>query len=211
MNDLFKINTKIKPLVKVPDFTFIDYHNLQPSICYYIRKYDDHNDFDLMEAKIVKTNNKVKDRYTLGAGTSIKVLDSFMYYFLKHRNEKMDYNTFINNALNDANLTDKFYLEKYKDGSIPKSFKMSAKYHNILGNKFEILYVERSSKDKKLEQIYIMFVKELKEQVMNTEINYVIFKPVRLMTKMDYLKGKTKDQYSVYEYPEIYIPTSILK
>lgn len=211
MNDLFKINTKIKPLVKVPDFTFIDYHNLQPSICYYIRKYDDHNDFDLMEAKIVKTNNKVKDRYTLGAGTSIKVLDSFMYYFLKHRNEKMDYNTFINNALNDANLTDKFYLEKYKDGSIPKSFKMSAKYHNILGNKFEILYVERSSKDKKLEQIYIMFVKELKEQVMNTEISYIIFKPVRLMTKMDYLKGKTKDQYSVYEYPEIYIPTSILK
>ena len=211
MNDLFKINNKIKPLVKVPDFTFIDYHNLQPSICYYIRKYDDHNDFDLMEAKIVKTNNKVKDRYTLGAGTSIKVLDSFMYYFLKHRNEKMDYNTFINNALNDANLTDKFYLEKYKDGSIPKSFKMSAKYHNILGNKFEILYVERSSKDKKLEQIYIMFVKELKEQVMNTEINYIIFKPVRLMTKMDYLKGKTKDQYSVYEYPEICIPTSILK
>ena len=211
MNDLFKINNKIKPLVKVPDFTFIDYHNLQPSICYYVRKYDDHNDFDLMEAKIVKTNNKVKDRYTLGAGTSIKVLDSFMYYFLKHRNEKMDYNTFINNALNDANLTNKFYLEKYKDGSIPKSFKMSAKYHNILGNKFEILYVERSSKDKKLEQIYIMFVKELKEQVMDTEINYVIFKPVRLMTKMDYLKGKTKDQYSVYEYPEICIPTSILK
>lgn len=211
MNDLFKINNKIKPLVKVPDFTFIDYHNLQPSICYYIRKYDDHNDFDLMEAKIVKTNNKVKDRYTLGAGTSIKVLDSFMYYFLKHRNEKMDYNTFINNVLNDANLTDKFYLEKYRDGSIPKSFKMSAKYHNILGNKFEILYVERSSKDKKLEQIYIMFVKELKEQVMNTEISYIIFKPVRLMTKMDYLKGKTKDQYSVYEYPEICIPTSILK
>lgn len=211
MNDLFKINNKIKPLVKVPDFTFIDYHNLQPSICYYIRKYDDHNDFDLMEAKIVKTNNKVKDRYTLGAGTSIKVLDSFMYYFLKHRNEKMDYNTFINNALNDANLTDNFYLEKYKDGSIPKSFKMSAKYHNILGNKFEILYVERSSKDKKLEQIYIVFVKELKEQVMNTEISYIIFKPVRLMTKMDYLKGKTKDQYSVYEYPEICIPTSILK
>lgn len=211
MNDLFKINNKIKPLVKVPDFTFIDYHNLQPSICYYIRKYDDHNDFDLMEAKIIKTNNKVKDRYTLGAGTSIKVLDGFMYYFLKHRNEKMDYNTFINNALNDANLTDKFYLEKYKDGSIPKSFKMSAKYHNILGNKFEILYVERSSKDKKLEQIYIMFVKELKEQVMNTEISYIIFKPVRLMTKMDYLKGKTKDQYSVYEYPEICIPTSILK
>lgn len=211
MNDLFKINNKIKPLVKVPDFTFIDYHNLQPSICYYVRKYDDHNDFDLMEAKIVKTNNKVKDRYTLGAGTSIKVLDSFMYYFLKHRNEKMDYNTFINNALNDANITDKFYLEKYKDVSIPKSFKMSAKYHNILGNKFKILYVERSSKDKKLEQIYIVFVKELKEQVMNTEINYVIFKPVRLMTKMDYLKGKTKDQYSVYEYPEICIPTSILK
>lgn len=211
MNDLFKINNKIKPLVKVPDFTFIDYHNLQPSICYYVRKYDDHNDFDLMEAKIVKTNNKVKDRYTLGAGTSIKVLDSFMYYFLKHRNEKMDYNTFINNALNDANLTDKFYLEKYRDGNIPKSFKMSAKYHNILGNKFEILYVERSSKDKKLEQIYIMFIKELKEQVMNTEISYIIFKPVRLMTKMDYLKGKTKDQYSVYEYPEICIPTSILK
>lgn len=218
MNDLFKINNKIKPLVKVPDFTFIDYHNLQPSICYYIRKYDDHNDFDLMEAKIVKTNNKVKDRYTLGAGTSIKVLDSFMYYYLKIRNtdviysnKNLIYKDFINQALKDANITDKTIIERYSDGTIPKSFKMSAKYHNILGNKFEILYVERSSKDKKLEQIYIVFVKELKEQVMNTEISYIIFKPVRLMTKMDYLKGKTKDQYSVYEYPEICIPTSILK
>ena len=91
MNDVFKINTKIKPLVKIPDFTFIDYHNLQQSVCYYIRKYDDHNDFDFMEAKIVKTGNKVKDRYTLGSGTSIKILDSFLvesFFTGKERNMK---------------------------------------------------------------------------------------------------------------------------
>lgn len=217
MNDVFKINTKIKPLVKIPDFTFIDYHNLQQSVCYYIRKYDDHNDFDFMEAKIVKTGNKVKDRYTLGSGTSIKILDSFMYYYLKerelydNRNKIFTYKDFVKGALEDANITDKTIIERYSDGTIPEEFKFTDTYKDLIKKDYQVLYVSRSPKEKKIEQYYIVFVQEIKQDLMGTEINYVNFKPVHLITSLDYIKNKSKDKYLVHEYEELHIPTSILK
>lgn len=217
MNDVFKINNKIKPLVKIPDFTFIDYHNLQQSVCYYIRKYDDHNDFDFMEAKIVKTGNKVKDRYTLGSGTSIKILDSFMYYYLKERElygnryKIFTYKDFVRGALEDANITDKTIIERYSDGIIPEEFKFTDTYKNLIKNGYQILYVSRSPKEKKIEQYYIVFVQEIKQDLMGTEINYVNFKPVHLITSLDYMKNKSKNKYLVHEYEELNIPTSILK
>ena len=217
MNDVFKINTKIKPLVKIPDFTFIDYHNLQQSVCYYIRKYDDNNDFDFIEAKIVKTDNKVKDRYTLGSGTSIKILDSFMYFYLKKKdlygsgNNIFSYKDFIKAALEDANITDKEIIERYSDGTIPKEFKESDLYKNLIKNDYQVLYVSKSPKEKKIEQYYIVFVQEIKQDLMGTEINYVNFKPVHLITSLDYMKNKSKDKYLVHEYEELHIPTSILK
>lgn len=217
MNDVFKINTKIKPLVKIPDFTFIDYHNLQQSVCYYIRKYDDHNDFDFMEAKIVKTGNKVKDRYTLGSGTSIKILDSFMYYYLKerelyaNRNKIFTYKDFVKGALEDANITDKTIIERYSDRTIPEEFKFTDAYKDLIKKGYQVLYVSRSPKEKKIEQYYIVFVQEIKQDLMGTEINYVNFKPVHLITSLDYMKNKSKNKYLVHEYEELNIPTSILK
>lgn len=217
MNDVFKINTKIKPLVKIPDFTFIDYHNLQQSVCYYIRKYDDHNDFDFIEAKIVKTGNKVKDRYTLGSGTSIKILDSLMYYYLKerklysNRNKIFTYKNFVKGALEDANITDKTIIERYSDRTIPEEFKFTDTYKDLIKKDYQVLYVSRSPKEKKIEQYYIVFVQEIKQDLMGTEINYVNFKPVHLITSLDYMKNKSKDKYLVHEYEELHIPTSILK
>ena len=217
MNDVFKINTKIKPLVKIPDFTFIDYHNLQQSVCYYIRKYDDHNDFDFIEAKIVKTDNKVKDRYTLGSGTSIKILDSFMYFYLKKRElinseeNVFSYKDFIEFALAEANITDKATNERYIDGTIPKEFKESDLYKNLIKNDYQVLYVSKSPKEKKIEQYYIVFVQEIRQDLMGTEISYVNFKPVHLITSLDYMKNKSKDKYLIHEYEELHIPTSILK
>ena len=58
MNEIFNIDKKQKPLVDIPGFTFVGYHNLQPGVCYYVRKYDNSNNFDFVEAKIVKTGNK---------------------------------------------------------------------------------------------------------------------------------------------------------
>lgn len=217
MNDVFKINTKIKPLVKIPDFTFIDYHNLQQSVCYYIRKYDDHNDFDFIEAKIVKTDNKVKDRYTLGSGTSIKILDSFMYFYLKKRElinseeNVFSYKDFIEFALAEANITDKATNERYSDGTVPKEFKESDLYKNLIKNDYQVLYVSKSPKEKKIEQYYIVFVQEIRQDLMGTEISYVNFKPVHLITSLDYMKNKSKDKYLIHEYEELHIPTSILK
>lgn len=217
MDNVFKINTKIKPLVKIPDFTFIDYHNLQQSVCYYIRKYDDHNDFDFMEAKIVKTENKVKDRYTLSSGTTVKILDSFMYFYLKKKdlygpgNNIFSYKDFIKAALEDANITDKDIIERYSDGNVPKEFKESDTYKDLIKKGYQVLYVSRSPKEKKIEQYYIVFVQEIKQDLMGTEISYINFKPVHLITSLDYMKNKSKNKYLVHEYDELHIPTSILK
>lgn len=211
METVFKYNKKIKPLVKINDFKFVDYHNLQPSICYYIRKYDEHNNYDLVEAKIQRTKNVIKDRYTLGAGTSIKVIDSFMYSYLRHRNEKLDYKTFINLALKESNLNTDYYKNRYNNSSIPAEFKRTTKWHNLLSDKYSVLYVLSSEKNQALKQHYIVFVKETNEKVLNETISYITFKPVQLIVKMDYLKGKTTSKYHVNELPEINIPTSILK
>lgn len=212
MKDIFKINKKQKPLVDIPGFAFIGYHNIQPSIGYYVRKYDKHNNFDFVEAKIVRTENKVKDRYTLTAGTSIKILDSFMYSYLKHRNNNMSYKEFIDTVLKECNLTDKKITEKYKDGTMPKEIKSMHEYQNIVSaNKYQILCVAKSPKEQKIEQIYVVFVKEVKQKLMDTDLNYVSFKPVQFIIKMDYLNGKSKTKYSMFEYPEINIPDCILK
>lgn len=211
MNEVFNIDKKQKPLVDIPGYTFIGYHNIQPGIGYYIRKYDEHNNFDFVEAKIVKTGNKVKNRYVLTAGTCIKILDSFMYSYLKHRNDKLNYKDFIDLSLKEANITDKNIIEKYSDGTIPKEIKNMNEYKNILNNNYQILYVAKSPKENKLEQIYVVFVKQVKQKLMDTDINYILFKPVQLMTKMDYLKGKTKEKYSMFEYQEVTIPNNILK
>ena len=211
MNSVFKIDKKQKPLVNINGFTFIGYHNIQPGICYYIREYDGHKNFDFVEATISKTGNNIKNRYVLTAGTSIKILDSFMYTYLKHRNEKMDYKEFVDTSLKESGITDKKILETYKDGKLPKEIKDIDKYKSMINEGYKILYVAKSPKDKKLEQIYVVFVKEIKQKLLDTEINYISFKPIQFIVKLSYLKGKNKEKYSFYEYQELNIPTSILK
>lgn len=210
MEKIFKINKKIKPLVKIPDFTFVDYHKIQPSICYYIRKIDAYNNFDIVEARIVRTSNNLKNRYTLGAGTTFKILDSFMVSYLKHKKEKLNYKEFINKSLKENNMDTKTYHQIYDNGSLPKEYKETNDYKKLINNDYKILYVSHSSKEKTIEQIYTVFVKEVKQKLIDTEINYVIFKPVSLMVRPSYLQTKSGTKYSVFEYPELNIPTSIL-
>lgn len=211
MNEIFNIDKKQKPLVDIPGFTFVGYHNLQPGVCYYVRKYDNSNNFDFVEAKIVKTGNKVKDRYTLTAGTGIKILDSFMYSYLKHKNENLKYYDFIETTLKESNMDNEEFRKRFMDGNIPKEIKNKKAYKAIINDKYQVLYVSKSPKEQKLEQIYIVFVKETEQKLMDVDINYITFKPVQFITKLAYLKGKSTDKYLVYEYPEINIPTSILK
>lgn len=210
METVFNYNKKIKPLVKVPDFKFIDFHNLQPGICYYIRRCDNHNNYDIMEARIERTANKVKNRYTLGAGTSVKVLDSFMYSCLKHKDEDISYDEFIDLTLKESGLDTEEYRKLYADGNIPKDFKNNKKFKALLNDGYSVLYVV-NSKEGKIEQSYMVLVKRTKEKLIDTEIDYFSFKPVQIIVKMSYLKGEGKEKYNVFEFPDINIPVSILR
>ena len=211
MNEIFNIDKKQKSLINIPGYTFIGYHNIQPGVCYYAREFDDKKNFDFVEAKIVKTGNKVKNRYALTAGTSIKILDSFMYSYLKHRNENLKYYDFIETTLKESNMNNEEFRKRFMDGNIPKEIKNKKAYKAIIKDKYQVLYVSKSPKEQKIEQIYVVFVKEVKQKLMDVDINYVSFKPVHFITKMDYLNGKSTNKYLVYEYPEINIPVNILK
>lgn len=211
MKNIFKINKKVRPVVKIPDFTFVDYHDLQPNICYYFRDYNSNNNYDIMEAKIERTKNKIKNRYTLGAGTCIKVLDGFMTTFLRHRNDNLNKTELIEKVIEECEITDETVLKRFRTSKVPEDFKKSTTYKNIINDGYDLLYVTNTDKKSQLEQTYMVFVKEVKQKVIDRDVNYFSFKPVQLIVKFDYLKGKTKDKYNVYEFPEINIPTSILK
>ena len=80
MKSIFNI-TKLKPLIKFRGYSYIGPHNSYEGINYYVRKYDNHNNYEFMEAKIDGTNGLFK-KYMLASGTTIKILDSFMYSYL---------------------------------------------------------------------------------------------------------------------------------
>ena len=209
MEKVFNLTNK-KPPLKIPDFKFIGYHQLQPNIAYYIRKYDDYKNFDLLEAKI-EDRHKLFKRYTLGAGTNIKYLDSFMYAHLKYRKDEKvkDYKTFLDLVIKDSNLEKT--KSKYENSKIPKQFEKEPLYLNLKAQGYKLLYVVNSDERQKIEQSYMVFVKETNEKLLDTDINYIIFKPIQLITKMSYLQGKSGSKYNIHEYQELNIPTSILK
>lgn len=211
MKELFNINKKEKPLVKIPDFTFIGYHNLQPGIGYYVREYSNNNNYDIMEAKIERTRHIFGKRYTLGAGTTVKVLDGFMTTFLKHRNENLSQEDFVEKVIEECNITDETVLNRFRTSEVPNDFVKTKEYKNVIKDGYKLLYVTNSDKGSKFEQSYMVFAKEIKQKIIDTDVNYFSFKPIQIIVKIDYLKGKTKDKYNVYEFPEINIPTSILK
>lgn len=209
MDTVFKFSNK-KELVKIPDFKFIGFHDTQLNVAYYIRKYDNFNNFDFMEAKIEPTGNKLKDKYTLASGTKINILDSFMYSYLKHRKEDVSYEDFIVNSLKENGMFSDENKEHYLNSYIPKEYKLTTNYHNIASKGYKLLYVINSTKDKAIEQHYIVFVKENKMKLLDRDIEYITFKPVQLIISLDYLKSKKGNKYLVNEFSEVNIPSSIL-
>ena len=59
MENVFNL-TKLKPLIKFKGYKYIGVHNSYEGINYYIRKYDNNNNYEFMEAKIEGTNGIFK-------------------------------------------------------------------------------------------------------------------------------------------------------
>lgn len=210
MKNVFKF-TKLKPLIKFSGYKYIGNHDNFGYINYYIRKYDNHNNYDFMEAKIDKLPKKKFNRYSLSGGTSIKIIDSFMFSYLKHRNENnLLSKAFIETALKEANLAPS--LIEYYTTRVPKEIKDTEYYKKAKKDGYKVLYcMNNEVKDTKFANVYLVMVKDETQKWVGEDISYVNFKMAEFTVKPSYIKNGGKNKYFMLEHPNINIPTSILK
>lgn len=209
MNTVFKFS-KVKPLIKFNRYKFVGSHNNFENINYYI-KYNGNNNYDFMEAKIARRPKKLFKKYELTAGTTIKVLDSLMFSYLKHRKENNVLSkSFIKNALEEAGFPES--INKYYTTKVPKEISELEYYKKAKKNGYKILYcMNNEAKDKKFANVYLVLVKDEIQKWVGEDISYVNFKMAEFTVKPSYIKNGGKDKYFMLELPSLNIPTSILK
>lgn len=212
MKDIFKI-TKLKPLIKFRGYEYIGVHNSYEGINYYARKYDNHNNYEFMEAKIDGTNGLFK-KYMLSSGTSIKILDSFMYSYLKHRNDK-DFNLLMEHGFVKMSLEENKFnnnLTKIYTSQVPKAIQDTEYYKNLIKDGYKVLYVMNNETSKKqYSTVHLVMVKELNQKMMDEDLSYVIFKNAEFAVKPSFINKTSKEKYAMFELPSLNIPVSILK
>lgn len=212
MKTVFNI-TKLKPLIKFNNYTYIGPHNSYEGINYYIRPYDNYNNYEFMEAKI-EGKPGFRKNYTLASGTSIKILDSFMFSYLKHRKdndiETLLQNGFVKKSIEENKINSE--LVKLYSNKVPKEIENSEYYKNNIKDGFKVLYVmNNETSDRKYGTVYITLVKELNQKLLDQDLSYVIFKNAEFVIKPSFVEGKSKDKYTMFELPSLNITTSILK
>ena len=212
MEKVFKV-TKLKPLIKFRGYKYIGSHNSYEGINYYARKYDNHNNYEFMEAKIEGTNGLFKKFY-LASGTSIKILDSFMFSYLKHRKDS-DINLLLEKGFVKKSLKENGFnasMEKMYSNKVPKEVESSDYYKKAIKDGFKVLYVvNNETKERKYATVSLTMVKELNQKLIDEDLSYVVFKNAEFVVKPSFVEGKSKEKYSMFELPSLNIPTSILK
>lgn len=212
MENIFNF-TKLRPLIKLNTYKYIGCNDNYPNINYYIRKFDEHDNYEFMEAKIGKLPRLFK-KYVMVAGTSIKTLDSFMTYYLRHRKDKTKgKEAKIEAALEEAGYEAKRFMKFYSNDA-NKEIKKTDYYKNKIKEGYKVLYcMDNENPDIKFSRAYLVMVKEdtFEDNMSNKEVGYVCFSCCDFVTKPSYVKGESKEKYRVFELPNLNIPTSILK
>lgn len=212
MKNIFKL-TKLRPLIKFKGYKYIGTHDSYEGVNYYLRQYDNHNNYEFMEAKIEGTNGLFK-KYMLASGTSIKILDSFMFSYLKHRNDKdidslMEHG-FVKKSLEENNFSTS--LVKIYSNDVPKRIADTDYYKNLIKDGFKVLYVMNNENSKRqYSTVHLTMVKELKQKLIDEDLSYVVFKNAEFTVKPSFINKTGKDKYAMFELPSLNIPTSILK
>lgn len=212
MKNIFKL-TKLRPLIKFKGYKYIGTHDSYEGVNYYLRQYDNHNNYEFMEAKIEGTNGLFK-KYMLASGTSIKILDSFMFSYLKHRNDKdidslMEHG-FVKKSLEENNFSTS--LVKIYSNDVPKRIADTDYYKNLIKDGFKVLYVMNNEHSKRqYSTVHLTMVKELKQKLIDEDLSYVVFKNAEFTVKPSFINKTGKDKYAMFELPSLNIPTSILK
>lgn len=212
--DVFK-RTKKQP-IDIRGYEFVGFHEDYKNIAYYVQKLQ-HNNYNLLEAKLDVLNKK----FVLTAGTSIKVLDSFMYYYLKRIMENPSYSdseefkTFVKDAVEDSFATvdeeTRNSLTELYNCKVPQDVKIHDEYKKAVKEGFKVLYCSNDESDKKkFGIVHLTMYKEQEIDGFHIKRHYTVFRPLTYMVKPSYLKKEGVVKYNEMALPDLAISHDIL-
>lgn len=209
MKSVFKRDKK-RP-IKLRGYNCIGQHPDYEDVYYYIRHIGNDN-YDFIEAKVAKNKRK----YELTAGTSIKVLDSFMYNELKSELEntkfenKEDFIKYVyNNSFKNSLLSEEEFVNKYT-AKIPNEIKTKELFKKAKKENFEVLYCGKSLQEKKFETYSIVLVKKEEFDFFGMKREYTRFKSLLYMTKPSFIKKENVEQFEEFPQSDLNIIHDIL-
>lgn len=212
MEELFK--KKGKGPMKFPGFDFIGQHPDYPDIFYYAQELPLHN-YDFIEAKF-KILGKKKPNLT--AGTSIKTIDTFMYYYLLNKANKKNYNpqTFIKNVITkleeDYGKDNVSFIKETYSNKLPEDVKGLKAIRVAKHEGYNVLYAcDDALIGKKFNQVSVVLVKDNKVKGFKINRDYTSFRILHFMTKPSFMKGESTEKYNVYTFPDVNICLDIFK
>lgn len=215
LKDIFNFS-KLKPLIKFNQYKYIGPHDSCEGINYYIRKYDEHNNYELMEAKIEKLP-KLFNSLVLSAGTNIKILDTFMMTYLKNRKQLLENpemvgsDEFIRLGILMSGTHNEEYESLYSN-KVPLELKIDTNFMKAKSDNYRVLYVLNTETEKrKFGKVQIVMVKEHTQKFAGSDLSYVCFKIMEYVIKPSYVKEGKKPKYMYFEHQPLNIPVSILK
>lgn len=215
MESVFKIS-KQKPLIKFKDYKYIGVHPSTQGTNYYIRKYDNHNNYEFMCSQIGGRKAGLTRKYILEAGTYIKVIDSFMFSYLKHRTLFTDENKkfkkdFIKISLKENGFVGDKMIDLYSN-RVPTEIAKNDEYQKMLKDDYNVLYVKNTeSLGTKYNTVTLVMYKEVTQSALGWDLSYVVFDTLEFATKPSYVKEGKGDKYLRVDRQTLAIPTNLLK
>jgi hypothetical protein len=199
--------------LKVNGYKYIGQHKDYASYHYYVKEYDEYN-MDFLEInyqELPKTLIRLpllgglySKKYVMTAGTSVKVLDTFMISYLKNRKVNSNEFDFVGETLKLTNWSDD--MKAYFSLCVPKELDNEYEINKWLNKGYEILYVANTeNKSRKFGTVTILLVQEIENKV-------VIFKTLEYFVLPSYVKGEQKAiKYSLEGNTTIGVPMSLLE
>ena len=209
MKSIFK-KSKKSP-IKLRGYDYVIAHPDYEDVHYFVRSLGNDN-YDFMEAKLVKNKRK----HELTAGTTIKVIDSFMYNYMKADLEniklesKLDFIEYVyNNSFKDSKLSEEEFIKMYS-AKIPNDIRTKEMFKAANKEGFEVLYSAKSLQEKKFETYSIVLVKKEEFDFFGVKREYTKFKSILYMTKPSYIKKEGVEQFAEFPQSDLNIIHDIL-
>lgn len=209
MKSIFKISKKSP--IKLTGYNYIGQHPDYEFIHYFIRDLGNDN-YDFIEAKL----DKKKRKYELSAGTSIKVIDSFMYNCLKADIEGIKFDSkkeFIeyvyDNSFENSETSKEDFINIY-NAKISNNIATQEEFKKAKKEGFEVLYCGKSLQKKKFETYSVVLVKKEELDVYGLKREFTRFKSILYMTKPSYIKKEGVEQFNEFPQSDLTIVHDIL-